>query len=355
MYEAINGFIQHARGKGLDFATIRQLLLSAGWKEKDIARAFASGNLDMAVPEPAGSGNARDSFIYLLAFAALYVVVGSVIALYYTYVDYLYPDQAVNTVNVNDVLDGVRYAIAAIVIAFPLFLVLNLVMERVVRQAPDSPKQPVARWLIYLTMFLAAAVMVGDLIVLLYYFLDGSLTTGFVLKVIVLLVIAQVILSYYYLVGITSAKGTAVALRKLLAGTGIIAVSGAIVLGFSLAGSPITARQHKMDEKRVDDLRAIQGVIQQMTTKRVNGEIQVTRLLPKTLEKVAEYQQQRQGALALNLSDPDTGVKYVYAVTGEHTYELSANFALARDNQHDLFWNHAAGKHSFKVNLVSPP
>src|ERR1043165_8784369 len=147
MSESLPSFINHARGKGLDYTTIRQLLLTAGWKERDIARAIAAEGLDISVPEPTGGSNVRDSFIYLMCFASLYVVVGSAIGLYYTFLDYLYPDPAWGNLNVDAALDSVRYAIAAIDVTFPLFLVLSMVLERIIRQSPDGHKQPVARWL----------------------------------------------------------------------------------------------------------------------------------------------------------------------------------------------------------------
>jgi hypothetical protein len=357
MSQSLQDFINHARGKGLDYVTIRQLLLAAGWKEKDIARAIAAEGLEIAVPEPAGGGSTRDSFIYLMSFVSLYVVVGSAIGLYYTFLDHLYPDPAWGDGNIEAMLDGVRYAIAAIVIAFPLFLILSLVLQRVVRQAPDSHKQPVARWLTYLTMFLAAAVMMGDVITLLYYFLDGSLTTRFVLKVVVLLVIAQVILAYYYLAPSGVAKGQSAALRRLLEATGVLIVAGAIALGFALAGSPLTARQYRMDEKRVEDLRAIHRAIQQMATKtdKNTSTVKAIRALPKTLDEVADYQTTHEAGRKLDLVDPQTGEPYGYTVTGEKTYELCATFELAREKKRDLFWNHAAGRHYFKFNAESPP
>lgn len=355
MSEPLGTFIHHAHAKGLDYGTIRQLLLAAGWKEKDIARAIAAEGLDIAVPEPTGSGNARDSFIYLMCFVALYVAVGSTIGLYYTFLDYLYPDPAWGTVDVDAVLEGVRYAIAAIVIAFPLFLVLSLLLQRIARHSPDSHKQPVARWLTYLTIFLAAAVMMCDLITLLYFFLDGSLTTRFILKVIVLGVIAQVILTYYYLAPGSPTLAPSPGVRRLLEGTGLLIVAGALALGFALAGSPLTARQYRMDEKRVADLRALHDAIQDMTTRRVNSEVIVTRALPRTLDEVAEYQRTRQSVRELNLADPATGEPYAYQVTDATTYELSAQFDLQRDKTQDLFWNHPAGRHGYKFKLQSPP
>lgn len=355
MSDTLQGFIRHARGKGLDHVTIRQLLLASGWKEKDIARAIAAEGLDIGVPEPAG-GNARESFIYLMSFASLYVVVAGVISLYYIFLDSLYPDPAWSNVNVEWVLDNVRYAIASVVVAFPVFLALSLVLERIVQKTRDNQRPPVARWLTYLTMFLAAAVLMGDLITLLYYFLDGALTTRFVLKVVVLLVIAEVVLSYYYLAPSGLAKGASTAwLRRALSGAGVLIVAGAIVLGFSLAGSPFSAREVRLDEQRIADLRAIHDAVQHMTTEEVKHKIKVKRPLPKTLEEINDFQKSRESVKALNLADPVTGEKYGYNVTGEKTYELCAEFVRPRDKKDDLFWNHRAGKHCFKFNAETPP
>lgn len=54
MDEKLLEFIDHARAKGMDHATICQLLLSAGWKEKDVAEAFCSRELELPLPEPRG-------------------------------------------------------------------------------------------------------------------------------------------------------------------------------------------------------------------------------------------------------------------------------------------------------------
>ena len=53
MDQKLDQFIDHARGKGLDYATIRQLLLSAGWKDRDVAEVFCTRDLQLPIPEPA--------------------------------------------------------------------------------------------------------------------------------------------------------------------------------------------------------------------------------------------------------------------------------------------------------------
>ena len=355
MTDALHSFITHARGKGLDHATIRLLLQAAGWKDKDIARGIAAEGLDLSVPEPAGSGNARDSFIYLMSFVTLYVVVGAINGLYFTFLDWLFPDPGWAFVNVDGMLDGVRYAIAAVIVAFPLFLVLSGILERIARRTPESHKLPVARWLTYLTMFLAAAVMMGDLITLLFYFLDGSVTTRFVLKVVVLFVIAEVILSYYYLAPRTAESTRPSKLRPMLASAGIVIVVGAVTLGFVMAGSPLSARLVRLDDRRVSDLREIHHAIQQMTTERKQDSWVTKRPLPTTLEEVAEFRRTQQSGRELSLLDPQSGAAYEFRVTGEKTYELCGTFNAERKKTYELFWNHPAGKHCYSFNTESPP
>ena len=45
----LSAFIEHAREKGMDHTTIRMLLLSGGWKEKDVVEALAKTSLEMGI------------------------------------------------------------------------------------------------------------------------------------------------------------------------------------------------------------------------------------------------------------------------------------------------------------------
>jgi hypothetical protein len=357
MHENLQTFIRHARDRGFDHGTIRTLLLAAGWKDRDIAGAMANEGLELAVPEPAGARGARDAFLHLLTFASLYITVTSVIVLFYLYLDYLFPDPAWGDWYAEAALDPVRYAIAAVIVGFPLFLLLTVILERGLLKQPDSQVHPARRWLTYLTLFLAAAVVLGDVITLLYYFLDGALTARFVLKAVVLLVIAEVVLSYYFLLPRAASNHQPSRLRPFIVGAALVLVAGSLVLGFAMAGSPFSARLRRLDDKRIEDLRAIHRTLQQMATERNNthNTVKLVRPLPKTLEEVAAYQRTKEMGRRLDLTDPQTGEKFVYTITGEKTYELHATFALPREKKRDLFWNHPAGPQGFKFDAESPP
>jgi hypothetical protein len=358
MHEKLHAFLRHARDKGLDYATIRALLLDAGWKERDIASAIASEGLELPVPEPVWTRNARDAFLYLLTFALLYVTVASVLVLYFTYLDHLYPDPAWKDWYADAPLDVVCYHIATILVGFPVFAVLTVILERAVQTEPDSLVHPARKWLMYSTLFLAAAVILGDIIALLSFFFSGALTTRFVLKAVVLLVIADVVLCYYFLAQRPTGTGKPhYRLRRYLSVVGLLLVTGSVVLGFAMAGSPFSARLQRLDEKRIEDLRAIHRTIQEMATRtdKNTNTVKVIGSLPKTLDEVAEYQRTREAGRRLDLVDPQTGEKYAYTITDDKSYELCATFALAREKKRDLFWNHPPGKHCFKFNAELPP
>ena len=86
MNENLIRFVDHAREKGMGHATIRQVLLSAGWKDKDVAEVFCTRDLEMPIPKPIAVApvrtpamrrtgsvwprRARDAFFHLLTFGA---------------------------------------------------------------------------------------------------------------------------------------------------------------------------------------------------------------------------------------------------------------------------------------------
>jgi hypothetical protein len=62
---------------------------------------------------------------------------------------------------------------------------------------PVKRLSTIRRWLTYLTLFIAAGVLIGDLITLVYNLLGGELTVRFVLKVITVAAIAGTAFGYY--------------------------------------------------------------------------------------------------------------------------------------------------------------
>jgi Domain of unknown function (DUF5671) len=198
MHESLSRFIDAARTKGMDPPTIFLLLRSSGWKEKEIADALAARELAMPLPERAGVGSARDAFFHLLAFTALYAWAISLISLAFAYIEFAFPDPAerMSTYSVEGALQGVRAALATLVVAYPLFLVVWWFLLREIRRFPEKAKGGVRRWLASLSLFVGAVTIMADGITVVYYVVAGDLTIRFLLKVVALFVVAAALFVY---------------------------------------------------------------------------------------------------------------------------------------------------------------
>ena len=212
MDEKLIEFVDHARDKGMDHSTIRQLLLSGGWKEKDIAEVFCIRDLELPIPEPAELGfapgqhrpgkqrprKARDAFFHLLMYGALYAWATSLILLLFTYVNFAFPDPAWRTsyAQLQEIQSNIRAQLAIVIVSFPVFLTVWNFLLGEVRRHPETAKGVLRRWLGYLSLFVGAITLSGDAMTLIYYLLEGQLTVRFELKVIALFLVAGGLVAY---------------------------------------------------------------------------------------------------------------------------------------------------------------
>lgn len=212
MDERLIRFVDHATDKGMDHATIRQLLLSAGWKDKDVAEVICTRALELPIPEPARvvsprgrsvrrprvPRKARDAFLHLLTFGSLYMWSTSVIMLLLTYLDFAFPDPAwrLSYFQLQETLSIIRVQLAIVIVSFPIFLIMWNYLLREVRQNPDTGKSVLRRWLGNLSLFVGAVTLSGDAMTLIYFLLEGQLTVRFVLKAAVLFLIAGGLVVY---------------------------------------------------------------------------------------------------------------------------------------------------------------
>lgn len=215
MDERLVEFVDHAKAKGMDYATIRQLLVSAGWKDRDVAEVFCARDLELPIPPPPAVGllrprgrsgsvwprRARDALFHLLTFGALYTWATSLILLFFSYINFAFPDRAwrVSSGQLSEILSFVRAQVAIVIVAFPVFLVLWHFLLREVRRDPERARGATRRWMGYLAIFVGALTMSVDVITLIYFLLEGQLTVRFALKAAVLFLITGSLVLYLWL------------------------------------------------------------------------------------------------------------------------------------------------------------
>jgi len=350
-------FLEHARSRGMDPGTIRMLLLSAGWKEKDVARALAEHALDLPVPAPPDAGGARDAFLYLTAFAAMYAAAISGLALLFGLLNRALPDPAFEARGAERwQLTAMRWQVATLLVAFPAFLVTSRLLLREMRAQQERAWSAVRRWLTYLTLFVASIALGGDFVTLLYYFLEGDISLRFMLKVAAVALVAGLAFTYYLRTVRMPARALASSrMHGAYAALAALLAVSTLVWGLAAVGSPGGERHRKLDARRVEHLQSITAAVDRITRgphdeRPTEGPAPLLRPLPATLEEVrAEALPDRP-----TIADPVTGEPYGYRVTGETTYELCATFDRAREEDDQVRWNHPAGRYCFAIDVLGP-
>src|SRR3989338_9067259 len=252
----------------------------------------------------------KDFFLWAGAMVALYGSVISFIALLFEYIDRTYPDPL--EYYVDPFSGGIRFAMASLIVLVPVTVVLLRFIRSDIAREPIKSELWVRRWALVLTVFVAGAALVGDLITLINYFLGGELTTRFILKVIVLLLVAGAVFLHF----LADLRGYWKANPSRATQTGIAA--GAVVLAaiisrfFILASSP-AVRLVRFDDQKVSDLQNIQW--------QVVNYYQQKESLPTSL---AELHDPLSGSAIP--TDPQSGAAYTYEVTGPLSFELCATF-----------------------------
>lgn len=192
-------FVAEALRAGATRGEVEAALRDAGWSQDqidDAVGAFADLDFVVPVPRPQPQLSARDAFVYLVTFAALYVSAYHFGSLLFQFVNLAIPDQL--TEHTDYAYQRVRFALSALVVAFPVFFYLSFRTSREIAGDPVRRNSPVRRWLTYLTLTLAAFVVIGDLISLIYNLLSGELTLRFLLKSAIVAAIAGGIFGYYF-------------------------------------------------------------------------------------------------------------------------------------------------------------
>lgn len=140
----------------------------------------------------------KDVFLHLLAIVALYTSAISFGSLLFDYINLAFPDVLQGGFyTYTQALGSIRWSISALVVVFPVYIVTTWFLNKSYRKEPLRRSFRIRKWLIYLTLFVAALVIIGDIVGLIYNFLGGELTMRFFLKVVAVFFIAGSIFTYY--------------------------------------------------------------------------------------------------------------------------------------------------------------
>ena len=138
----------------------------------------------------------RDVFFYLLYMVALYMGAINFGVLLFQYINLSFPDVLEYYPGIRS-LGPLRWALATVTIVFPVYIWTQWFLERDFIRFPEKRALRTRKWLIHFTLFVAAVVIIGDLISVLFNFLQGELTLRFFLKTFSVFLIAFCVFGYY--------------------------------------------------------------------------------------------------------------------------------------------------------------
>ena len=121
----------------------------------------------------------RDVFLHLFVMVALYWVSISFITLCWQYINYFFPDILAIRYGNQSYIWAIRFSVASLIIIFPLFILASWYLNKIYEREAQVRESKIRKWLIYLTLFAASLIIIGDLVSVIYNFLGGDVTTKF--------------------------------------------------------------------------------------------------------------------------------------------------------------------------------
>lgn len=306
-------------------------------------------------------------------FLALMAVTLSVVQIGFAGITQLIPDTLVDSGwQLREAVDSARVALAALLITTPIYLVMVWKGGQAAAKGTTWSK----RFLSATVLLVAALVVVGTLVTLVYNFLSGELGLRLFAQISFLLFVAGGVGAYYQIFVREKAKNAMMATKSFTV-IAFLMIVMMIVWGFVVTGGPAGARAERFDDKRLSDLSSIQS--------QVNSYFQEYGELPDNLTEL--HDASRNYALPV---DPRTEEPYGYdagQITTETledgmtrkvaTFSICANFETERDREDNKgvyqdrdsismesgflpgyyvgddspFWNHPEGEHCFERTI----
>ncbi len=293
----------------------------------------------------------KDFFLWAGAMLALYVGTFSFVGLLFDYINYVFKDQALQ--YYYDPYQGsISYEMASLIVLAPVLLILMRIIRNNIQKDPTRSEVWVRRWALFLTLFVAGATIVVDLIVLINTFLQGEeLSARFLLKVLVVLLVASAGFMHFMadLWGYWEKKPQYARMVSWAVGLLIVLT---IAAGFVIIGSPASQRQLRLDQRRISDLQSLQSQIVYYWQQKESLPAQLSDLNDSLSYYTIPF-------------DPETKEAYVYKRYSPLDFSLCATFGTAGPGDQygrpvtmpALYggvsdkWEHAAGETCFDRSI----
>lgn len=280
---------------------------------------------------------AKFAFFYMLSLVALiFMALTSGIIIF----------QIINK-NIADVLNPyqgrfspgqLKFAISALIISAPIFyLCMWRICKSLLLGALDKDSG-IRKWLTYFILLISSVVMLGWLIGTINSFLDGELTTKFVLKAITAIFIAAAVFTFYfYDIRREEVKEKSRVIQVYFYAS-LVLVIAIFIASLFIVESPTQTRNRKFDNFILDNFNSLDMAI--------TSYYQEFKKLPEGLNELkTEYSYLGEDSL----KDPASKILFDYRVVDKNTYELCATFKASNKEESIEEYNYYKDKWAHDV------
>mgnify|MGYP001801120346 CR=1 FL=1 len=174
--ETLPAFVEAALRAGHSRSAVSAELLQAGWSRSEVDAAlghYADTHFAIPVPVPQPVLTAGEALVYGLTLVTLTATVWHLANLGFDLIDRLVPDPSDRGTNTFR-LRSIRFSMAVLIVAVPVFSLLDLRMLRRLRDRDVRRRSLIRTWFGNVTLFAAILTILGALIAAIYNLLTGD-------------------------------------------------------------------------------------------------------------------------------------------------------------------------------------
>jgi len=270
-------------------------------------------------------------FLYLLLFSSLGFVLQGIISVYYQLIEKAIKpssiDEIKGCIETNFSPSDLKFGIATLLISFLIYHALSLFINRKLIKGDIRQESLVRKFTTYLAMFILAAMTIGGVVNLLLSYFEGELSLKSFAKIGVFITFSVAFLCFYlWEIRRRDISGKTFNILMIIS---LILSLSALVIGFVISDSPKVAREKKIDDAIIENIKDTSDDISDFVNKE-------NEKLPKQ-------------------EDFKTREGVAYKTIDEKSFELCGNFKQqATEIEYDSYnaeYRHSAGGKCFKYDM----
>lgn len=291
--------------------------------------------------------SAKYAFFYLLSLVALVFLSISVGIIVFQIINKEIVD-VINNYRASYSDEAMKFAISAIIVSTPIYYLTSRQIYKNLFKGSLDKDAGVRKWLTYFILLVSVVVMIGFLIATINSFLDGDLTTKFILKTLTALAISGTVFSFYlYDIKREEVAGKKDKVVGYFSWISLLVVIIVFVASWFFVQSPQETRKAKIDSEITNDFYQINSAINDYYT--------LNKKIPENLDLLlAENSGYRLSQETIE--NPSSKEKYEYEAVADDEYKICADFLTSNlEEDFGMYYSndykHDVGRECFSLKL----